>query len=214
MRARSGRALIGVMLLAAWVCWGGAAAAGQAGEAPSAPPPATKEDDTRPRQQHYVFAHRLLRDLFLRDPSGFLAELKESGDEFLQAAWMFVGMKLTGDPGVASAREVTHEVRKLEDGSLVVLITMPRATRMPEAIFVAAVYRPAAEGREEVARFVTLEFSRPPGLEAPITVLAEWQGERHLNFGQGPAPTLNDFFAAVTALLAERAPAPPAGPPS
>lgn len=215
MRVRSSRALAGAMLLAVWAWWGGVAAADPAGEAPSAPPtrpPEAREDDTRPRQQHYVFAHRLLRDLFLRDPSGFLAELNQNGDEFLQAAWMFVGVKLTGDPDAASAPEVKHEVRKLDDGSLVVLITMPRATRMPEAIFVAAVYRPAAEGREEVARFVTLEFSRPPGMQTPITVLAEWQGERHLNFGPGPAPTLNDFFAAIAALLAERPPTPPAGP--
>jgi hypothetical protein len=205
MRARSTRALVGVMLLTAGAWWGGGLAVGRAGDAPPAsatPPAASRDDDTRPRQQHYVFAHRLLRDLFLRDPAGFLGELNQDGDEFLQAAWMFVGIKLTGEPDTASAQEVKHEARKLDDGSLVVLITMPRATRMPEAIFVAAVYRPASEGREEVARFVTLEFSRPPGTEVPITVLAEWQGERHLNFGRGPAPTLNEFFASVVALLA------------
>ncbi|PIE18820.1 MAG: hypothetical protein CSA65_04085 [Proteobacteria bacterium] len=144
-----------------------------------------------PRAQHYDFAHLLLRRRFFEDPSG-LARLVagEDGETFLQAMW---------NEAMASGEVDPIPPRGLK-GTLVggargvlVVVDLPRPRAMTEAHQVALVVPEQGD-----PRYFTLELGFDED-DHQRTVLCEWRDGAHMNFGDGPAPDIEAFAAAVRA---------------
>jgi hypothetical protein len=166
-----------------------------------------------PRCHHYTLAHYGLRQLGLQDPLLYLGALGSP------RAHEFLGMVMEdlsdhcaqrnefADFGAADLK--VHCLRIGVFPCAVVEMTEPLGTT--EAFFTALVLLvdPAAvtpEERETLpSRYFTLEkgFS----LDAtPRTVFGEWTKDgTHLNYGDGPAPNLDDFLGRIEDACQERA---------
>ncbi len=144
------------------------------------------------RLQHYLFAHRVLPDLFSRDPLQMLAALKgPDGPERLRRLWEEVGKGAPPEERVAPDGLTCsdHELsRGLWCPTLVVV--MPPTANVGEAILAAAVL---AGG----PRYFTLEHGLALPEGAPRTVLCEWRAGSHLNYGDGPPADVTAFLQAV-----------------
>lgn len=154
-----------------------------------------------PRGQHYVFVHQALPAMFFADPAKFVTTLAERGDEVLHTLWHRVGQQVREANQIPPAG-LSAETRRLEDGTRLILITLPDPQGATEAYFVALAYRPPTQ-QKGLTRFITLEYSL--NLEgSPGTMLCEWTADkRHGNLGQGPEPTLEAFFEVVGRLVGQ-----------
>ncbi len=151
-----------------------------------------------PRDQHYLFAHRVVRDIFFKDPLSFLAFLASpEGPGKLRGLWDAIGedcAKQSGTPALSADGLRVHTVRIA--GYPAAVIELPEPRGITEAHFVAAILLvdPAAERLPEKpsARYLTLEkgFHLEGGER---TVLCEWAAEAHLNYGDGPPAELDAF---------------------
>lgn len=155
----------------------------------------------RPRDHHYVFAHRLLpRMTFALSPKLELSRLAADLSLF-RGIWAEVGSMVDealSDDGLAATVAA--------DGELSVLVlTCPPAEVAAEAIMVAIVRQPVRRlwvfpGMQ--LRYFTLElglaFTDELQLAGHRTVLCEWtQKGTHLNYGDGPPAEVGAFAAAV-----------------
>jgi hypothetical protein len=147
-----------------------------------------------PRLHHYIFAHKAIPSLFFHEPEKFLSIMSVHADAFLRDFWNKVGESVDKTELVA-ADGLACEVRKIVNGDVGALITLPPPERITEAYFVAPVYRPQAGSKNGRTRFITLEYS--PDRES-LSVLCEWTAEgSHLNSGDGPEPKPEDFWKVV-----------------
>jgi len=167
------------------------------------------------RPHHYIFAHVALRHHFLEDPKEFTLAITQKGPGLIASLWEFVGRKLLEDDPdaeVVSDEGLMCNLRQLRSNHFAVVVTLPPPQEMPEAYFVAMVVRPGQKklggllGETPfVSRYITLEygvaFDDNGGLEAHRTVLGEWTGEQHLNYGTGPEPQLESFLTRVEELI-------------
>jgi hypothetical protein len=81
-----------------------------------------------------------------------------------------------------------------------VIVSMPAPVAVGEAHFVGVVLAELTPGAAVGYRYFTLELGdRGDGSARPV--LCEWKGARHLNFGDGPAPEVEAFVAALAARL-------------
>lgn len=171
----------------------------------------------RSRQQHYIFAHKMLPHiafewgatsvLMLSDPD------KASG--FVENLWRDCGEGLEGRDLVAPDG-LCVETRRAKGQKLICLVTLPSPVVAPEAYFVVLVCddlpEPDADDdapetlelwrlllRSTSVRVFTLELSQDlNGREH--TVFCEWASDgRHLNMGDGPRPDKNAFFSFLAA---------------
>ena len=151
-------------------------------------------NEDRPRQHHYLFAHReLLR--IARRFAGNLPELARSGrlDAALAMSWDQVGSRLPPADGLpyAGLEASLHDV----DGTSVVLVTMPRPEHGAEAYFAAIV---VAGGH--LSDYFVLEHGWTIQDE-PRTVLCKWDDRGHVNLGDGPPAEASAFLSAVRTQL-------------
>jgi hypothetical protein len=150
--------------------------------------------EDRPRQHHYVFAHRELLAVARRF-AGNMPELAQSGrmDAALTATWNRVGDHLPATDRLppTGLRASLHD----GDGSDIVLIVMPLPEHGAEAYFVAVV---VAEAR--LVDYFVLEHGWTT-TDEPRTVLCKWEDQNHVNLGDGPPPDANAFLAAVRARI-------------
>lgn len=157
--------------------------------------------DTAPRQHHYVFAHHALREMVLSDPKRALAALTGPlATRLLLDLWSEVGEMAGSDALPASGLD--HSAVELEQGQLVaVIVRLPPPQRITEAHFVGLLFsvKQAPFRRKVTVRYFTLEHSEDLDDGGPITILCEWAGANHLNFGRGPAPFEAGFVAAILA---------------
>lgn len=153
------------------------------------------------RAQHYVFAHRALRDLFFDSPDEVLAILKdEHRDDLLLDLWNRVGEEV-GKSSLIAADGLSCEIRMLDD-TTVAMIILPTPQALNEAYFVALVYGRCSAGNKALTHFITLEHSIDLGDGSPANLLCEWEGSGgHMNMGYGCEPTLEAFFEEVCNLL-------------
>lgn len=156
--------------------------------------------EDRPRQHHYVFAHRELVAIARRF-AGNLPELAQSGrmDAALAMTWDRVGSSLPADARLPQAglEASLHDV----DGASVVLVTMPHPEHGAEAYFVAIV---VSDG--QLSDYFVLEHGWTVRDE-PRTVLCKWEDGSHVNLGDGPPAEAHAFLSAVQARLGQRGPA-------
>ena len=158
----------------------------------------------KPREQHYLFAHETIKDLFFNAPQHVIDKLKNNWMDFLLETWVKVGENLKKFRLVAPDG-LCCEVRMRDDNTTVALITLPTPQVISEAYFVALVYRPQKVSflskQETVARFMLLEKSIPYGYGNLSTVLHEWTEDGMHNMGYGSEPNLEAFYETVCNLL-------------
>jgi hypothetical protein len=153
--------------------------------------------EERARAHHYLFAHRMMPTIFFQDPEKFIGTLNEHGMPFLRFLWDRAGQVL--EPALMLPGDgLDYQTRGLEDGTRIVAISLPAPQAITEAYFVALVYRPVMLQHEAIARCFTLEYGRSVFNDQPRTVLCEWSGSSHLNYGDGPEPTAEAFIASIS----------------
>ena len=155
------------------------------------------------RDHHYVFAHIALREACESDPQQFFSMLEspEPG-RLLGHLWQQVCDNIEGSP--EDIEMTTIQIAPCQVlGARAVLIVMPEARRIAEAIMVLVVETHAIEGMESASlpfRYFTLELGEDDqGL--PCGVFAEWAGHSHLNYGGGPLPDARGFIRWVESCL-------------
>lgn len=162
----------------------------------------------KPRQHHYIYAHRWLPGRLWQDPEilyGIASGARFA--EFLTFIWNLLGERLPLKQRIAGAK-IGGEFRR--SGSFGVgIVTLPPPTAVTEAYFTALAFGPlpalqfSMDTRQALpARYFTLEhgFSLPG--ETPRTVFGEWTtAGAHYNMGTGPAASPDAFFAAISDLL-------------
>jgi hypothetical protein len=150
--------------------------------------------EDRPRQHHYLFAHRDLIAIARRFASG-LPELAESGrmDAALAQTWERIGSHLP------AGESLPHEGLKASlhnlGGKSVVLVTLPRPEHGAEAYFVGIVVI-----GDHLSDYYVLEHGWTT-LNEPRTALCKWEDHRHVNLGDGPPAEENAFLSALQARL-------------
>jgi len=160
------------------------------------------------RHQHYYFAHLLLPRLAHAQPATLLSHLSgDTRDSFLLALWRDAQLEAPDEvaiPPTGLASEVrTHGRRRIG------LVTFPQPARVPEAYFAAVIFAPVAikeyenDGEEEETedgevRYLTLEYGFTLPSDPPRTILGAWTTDgAHQNFGEGPPPDLEAFYARI-----------------
>jgi len=137
------------------------------------------------RIQHYKFAHEILKNMFLENPEQFVKNTLHSEDD-LRGLWYNVGKFYSEqyeEVEELDGSDIKIIAKEFED-NLLVIISMPEPKDIPEAYFIGLII-PHDDTKN--ARYITLEH----GEEG--SVLCEWTNEAHLNFGEGPEPTLDNF---------------------
>lgn len=155
---------------------------------------------------HYVVAHYALRQIALQDPLQYLAIMASPEvREFLQAVLSDVAEQLPGQKGVFTADDLLVHPCRIGDFPCAIL-EFPVPGEITETYFTALLVmislgEELPEPNRVEARYLTLE--KGASLDgAPRTVLCEWTSTSHLNFGDGPTPTLLAFTDALEKLAA------------
>ncbi|MBZ0119481.1 MAG: hypothetical protein K8H88_21000 [Sandaracinaceae bacterium] len=160
----------------------------------------------RPRDHHYAFAHMALPSVVFGLGPRVDLERMAAERAFFTDLWTEAGRAMGGELLPAEGLSAQY----VRDGELdAVIVTMPQARFPVEAIMTAIVRRTTRRmlvfSRREL-RYLTLEVGVTlTGDQAGRTVLGEWTQEpSHLNFGDGPPPTREDFVTAVFAKVRQR----------
>lgn len=175
----------------------------------------------RARQQHYIFAHKMLpRAAFDLGAAGVLMLSDPTrARDFLNRLWSECGEGLEGRDLVAlhgASVGLGVQTRRAKSNELIAIISLPAPEVAPEAFFVALVCDDVPDpdpdddsddavelwkllARSTPVRVFTLELSQDlNGREH--TVFCEWSSQgRHLNMGDGPRPDKDAFHAFLAA---------------
>ena len=173
----------------------------------SAPPGAITGEMPAARTGHYLFAHRILREVALDDPTLVLGVLSGSrANEFLNRLIDHVRPACR-----EKGEEVGFDAADLEvSGGRVgnfpcALVRMPDAVGVAEAHFVAMVLlldmrQKDAPIEKSKLRYFTLEASYAiDGKKS--AAFCEWTHDAHLNLGFVETPTFDAFVKLVTAAV-------------
>ena len=177
--------------------------------------PFPTKSDRPPEKQtphHYVLAHVALKQMAFANPYGFFAVMASpQRQKFLDDLWRQV-CENCDQEGVSriSPRDITIHTTKIGEFPTL-LIEMPQPYFMTEAYMVCVVLKiPLGDLPQQPAdpeiRYFTLDkglrfetgSDRPP---ADRTVLCAWDGETHINYGDGPAATPAAFLERVEPMV-------------
>jgi len=153
-----------------------------------------------PRCAHYQLAHVALRSVAFKNPYDFMSLMaSDQGLEVLSSLLEQVREHCDGEEVLELNELAIHRTRVL--GSPCLIVEMPPAEVPPEAHFVG-VWLTANDGPETgQVRYFTLEAADEEHPDR--TLLGEWSdAAEHLEHGAGPAPSLEAFIEAITALVA------------
>lgn len=162
------------------------------------------------RTHHYVFGHIALRQLFFYNPPACVGALAGRGAELVKQIWDDVGEKVQESDEEArplSSQGLDCSTHEVGEGTVAVVVTLPRPEKTAEAHFVGLVLRMPRKrlwgllGRGKgVARYITLEHG--VNIEGgDRTVLCEWSGQSHLNMGNGPEATVSAFVQKLSEMV-------------
>jgi hypothetical protein len=154
----------------------------------------------------------MLPSFFFDDPALFVATIMEHREAFLEKVWDDLGLRVEENDGPGarldnSGLKVFFE--RLPQEIILTVVEMPEAMHMPEAHYVAFIYqlpesdvsRSMGEARG-ISRVLTLEYGLNYDGNSPRTVLCEWTEDgTHMNMGDGPAATLEDFTTRVREMV-------------
>jgi hypothetical protein len=148
--------------------------------------------------QHYTFAYKAIPILFHNQSKEFLTHLEKDGLNFLNFYWDYVATE-TDDEGKSTSDGLAYEIRNIENGKSMVLITLPHPRKPPEAYFLALITPPPKRSFlpwQNQTRVIGLE-SRHEGTHlCDLTPRAI-----RVDQGIGPRPVLGDFYQAVNKLI-------------
>ncbi|MFE8599379.1 hypothetical protein [Archangium violaceum] len=171
-----------------------------------------QQAENPPREQHYIFVHKLLPRWFFEEPEDFIHSItQQSGISRLREIWEKVGADVASRDGEnIPGDELTVEVAEV-NGRKAALLRFPQPTAYTEAYFVCLV---AAEPPEE-ARFYVLERTDVPSTFDPSegtdvamhwAVLCEWlEGGRRRNHQTEFIPSAEQLLTEVRRQLQEEA---------
>jgi hypothetical protein len=174
--------------------------------------------NTKSRAQHYIFAHRLLPQVAYHYGvrAAFLLGDEEKGHEYLLRFWNDSGEGLPPEDLVEPAGLSSFTRR--EGDLLITIVTLPEPQSVSEAHFTAIVCGPLPAAPKEATekelsafeeaflsaptQYYTLEHGVQLSPLQKRTVFCSWTADgTHLNFGDGPAPDAEAFFAFIVAKL-------------
>ncbi len=158
-------------------------------------------------QHHYALAHIVLRQRCFNDPIAFfLIMASPKQQEYMEKLWAYVRLQCDG-MGMANfaIQEVKIDYFHFK-GYPALLITMPPPQFTAEAYMVLIVLKIPIEkldlqSEDAKVGYYTLEKGINAMTAGDRTVLCEWSGESHLNYGNGPEPTSQSFINAVTGIV-------------
>jgi len=143
------------------------------------------EDTVSTRIQHYKFAHEVLKNMFFEDEDNLIKNTLVSEGE-LRGLWYDVGnhyAKHYPEIEKIDGSDINITAKEFEN-TLFIAISLPKPEQNTEAYFVGLIVQHATNDK---LRYITLEKGEDG------SVLCEWTKEAHLNFGEGPEPTLHNF---------------------
>ena len=147
------------------------------------------EEKVPTRIQHYKFAHVVVKDMFFEDQEKLLQQiLKPEGE--IRGLWYNVGefyAENYEDVEVIDGSNIKVTAKEFEN-KLFVIVSLPEPKERAEAYFLGLII-PRDDTKK--ARYITLEYGKEK--DQIFSVLCEWTKDSHLNFGEGPEPTLDNF---------------------
>jgi hypothetical protein len=164
------------------------------------PKKATQTARSEPRDHHYVFAHYTVREVCAQDPLQFFSIIASPEQEQF-VAWLWqTTEKRVGRPIIdVDPRQMTITTCRVQELPAVIL-KMPSPVAAAEAYLVGVLLTGLQEAQDAESkvcfRYFTLEHGA--NLDGTTrTVLCEWADGGHLNFGDGPRPTVEAFINAL-----------------
>lgn len=169
------------------------------------------QSGTKPRCDHYSFAHVVLRKAAFANPAQCVTEAASTnGKQYLTQLWK----------DVVATCEKNHQpvdmtlddilIHKLRIGTFpCTLLEMPSPEFCEEAFFIAMILTVDLTNQSpnlsaNSIRYLTLENGEPHE-EQVHTVLGEWsQDGNHIDHGPGPYPDLGEFVTRITDLVSQR----------
>jgi hypothetical protein len=147
------------------------------------------------RAHHYEFAHRALVSFFQQNPFDLWSLFIKGADAWLLDFWRRIGARLPPEERVEDTglSLMFERLGHLEFA----VITLPAPLAHAEAYFVALVRYPPQQGAPSgFFRYMTLERGFDMSSGGDNTMLCEW-AEGHMNYGEGPPPTIEAFIQAI-----------------
>lgn len=175
---------------------------------PSQPPRPIPTPGNR-SPHHYVLAHIAFRQICLADPRAFFSLMvSDHRQAFLEDIWKEIRKDCDRDglPNF-SIEDIQIEAFCIGDYPAL-LFQMPEPQCVGEAHILAIILKATLDELEagndepEVIYF-TLEKGTQLDTGKPRTVLCSWEGESHLNHGDGPPATPQDFVRSIVAIIGE-----------
>lgn len=161
----------------------------------------------RQTPHHYEVAHVALREFATNLPYRFLdIAVSREKQQFLTNVLNVVSSEHSNEgPAPFKARDIRMSAVFIGDYPAV-LIEMPPAHFAPEAIMVCFVVCVSVKELRQPppsprTRYFTLERADPSFAGPSQTMLCEWNGEEHLNYGEGPEATREAFLQRLKALV-------------
>lgn len=143
------------------------------------------------RNNHYAFAHRVLRSFATEHPSQFFDRLA-SGPAPRFISWLWKQTEqLTGEALGDIDTSQTHVTPCLIANRQAVVIELPTPIYAAEAFHVVV-----TQESPSPSRYFVLELGKRSDGELR-TVLCEWAADSHQNYGDGPPPNIDVVIAAI-----------------
>lgn len=164
-------------------------------------------DTAKPESpHHYVFAHVALRQACFANPVRFFALMASPyRQEFLDGLWQQICAVCDQDGKAQfSLKDVSIQMGRIGEYPAIV-VQMPTPRHVPEAYMVCIVLKVPIEDLEsEIPDAQVRYFTLEKGVNisgGDRTVLCAWEGEKHINFGDGPEATVTAFLDAIQELI-------------
>lgn len=146
---------------------------------------------------HYEFAHIALRGIALNEGAKLYQTLSgERGRDLIDVLLKAGADRLSIAQHISSGDIGLHD--RTVNGRACMIVEMPEPQEAVHAHFVAILL---GEADDDPARYITLERSVSLDAGAQRTVLAEWSTEGHVNYGDGPEPTIDAFVDQLSAMI-------------
>ena len=148
------------------------------------------------RFQSYLFAHKVVPEIFFSCPEDFMKDMRDIGKDILRERWELLGSLPWEEIGIDSVSNDSYDL---------VVFQLPLPMNVTEAYFTVCLVqkkKKAANLKRRLARYFTLEFGHHMD-GSQRTVLCEWTKERHINYGDGPEPDKQQFITTILKVIGD-----------
>src|SRR5262245_59370567 len=148
------------------------------------------------RRHHFMVCKIVIPRLAFSNPQRFVDTFAApDGVTYMRNLWDGIGEREFPLEDRIPSGALTIHVRHLEQDRLAIVIEPPAPTEVPDCYFVGV-----AGARSDGAwalRLFTLELAEHPLTHERYTILAGLEPTSRANYGPGPAPDVDAFFAAL-----------------